>query len=231
MDKQLNLDDIVLIGRTFDEYARMFALDDDLLVSKTILDVASGVSSFCAEANSRGLNVTATDKIYTLSPFQIEQKCKQDLAKVVDQLPNILDLYVWNYFKDVQSLKIHRERAYKTFIDDLKAYGAKRYIPTRYPETEFSDNRFSISLVSHLLFLYENHLDYYFHKMAILELARITSQEIRIFPVVNLKGEQSAFIKPIMQDKDLERFRIRLEKVDYEFLKNGNEMMVIRLID
>lgn len=30
-----------------------------------------------------------------------------------------------------------------------------------------------------------------------------------------------------MQDKDFERFHMTIKKVDYEFMKNGNEMMVI----
>ena len=47
MDKQLVLKDIVLLGRTFDEYYRMFDLNDELLKKEKILDVASGVSSFC----------------------------------------------------------------------------------------------------------------------------------------------------------------------------------------
>jgi len=53
MDKQLILKDIVLIGRTFDEYYRMFDLNDELLKKEEILDVASGVSSFCTEACAR----------------------------------------------------------------------------------------------------------------------------------------------------------------------------------
>ncbi len=53
MDEQLNLENIVLIGRTFEEYSKMFDLDD-LPVSEHVLDVASGVSSFCAEASAKG---------------------------------------------------------------------------------------------------------------------------------------------------------------------------------
>jgi hypothetical protein len=50
MDKQLDLKNIALIGRTFEEYYRMFDLDN-LPTNEHILDVASGVSSFCAEAS------------------------------------------------------------------------------------------------------------------------------------------------------------------------------------
>jgi hypothetical protein len=38
----LKLDDIVLLGRTFDEYCRMFRLDETLLANECILDAASG---------------------------------------------------------------------------------------------------------------------------------------------------------------------------------------------
>ncbi len=226
MDKQLNLKDIVLIGRTFEEYYNMFDLDN-LPENEHILDVASGVSSFCAEANSKGYNVTASDRIYTSSPLEIEKKCKQDLDMVIKQLPDIADLYVWNFFKDIGALKALREKAYLLFIEDFKNYGTRRYMPAEYPSTDFIDNQFDISLVSHFLLLYENHINYDLHKKIILELLRITSKEIRIFPIVNLKGKKSSLVATLMQDKDFERFQISVKKVEYEFMKNGNEMMVI----
>ncbi len=226
MGKQLNLKNIVLIGRTFEEYYKMFDLDSSHK-NERILDVASGVSSFCAEASAKGYNVTASDKIYTSSLLEIEQKCRQDLDVVLKQLPEIVDLYVWNFFKDIQALKAKREKAYKLFIEDFKNHGTKRYMPVEYPSSGFIDNRFTTSLVSHFLFLYENYINYDLHKKIILELLRITSKEIRIFPVVNLKGEKSSLVDTLMHDKDFERFQISVKKVDYEFMKNGNEMMAI----
>lgn len=47
MDKQLDLKSIALIGRTFEEYLDIFELNNTLLKNEIILDVASGVSSFC----------------------------------------------------------------------------------------------------------------------------------------------------------------------------------------
>lgn len=227
MHKQLNLKNIALIGRTFEEYYNMFDLDD-LPGNEIILDVASGVSSFCADANRRGLNVTASDKIYSLSPSEIEQKCKQDLDMIIKQMPGIADLFVWNYFKDIESLKNQREKAYKLFIEDFRKYGSKRYVPVEYPATDFGSNQFNISLSSGFLFLYEEHLNYDFHKNTILELLRITSQEIRIFPIVNLKGKKSSLVNVLMHDRDFESLQMFIKKVDYEFMKNGNEMMVMK---
>ncbi|MCX9009832.1 MAG: hypothetical protein OIN66_01800 [Candidatus Methanoperedens sp.] len=227
MDKQLDLKNIVLIGRTFDEYYRMFALDD-VLKNETILDVASGVSSFCAEANAKGYNVTASDKIYTCAPSEIGQKCASDLDTVIKQLPDIADLYVWDYFKDIQSLKAQREKAYKSFIEDFKKHGRRRYVPVEYPAADFAHDQFTISLVSHFLFLYEDRLDYSFHRRTVLELLRITSKEIRVFPIVNLKGKRSSLVEPLMYDTDFQPFQISIKKVGYEFMKGANEMLVIK---
>ncbi len=204
----------------------MFDLNN-LPNDEQILDVASGVSSFCAEASAKGYNVIASDRIYTSSPLEIEQKCRQDLDEVMKQLPEVVDLYVWNFFKDMHALKAQREKAHKLFIEDFKNHGTNRYMPVEYPSSGFIDDQFNISLVSHLLFLYEDHINYDLHKKIILELLRITSKEIRIFPIVNLKGEKSSLVNTLMHDKDFERYQISVKKVGYEFMKNGNEMMAI----
>jgi hypothetical protein len=70
----LQLDRVVLLGRTFEEYRRYFRLEPDHLIGKSVLDVAGGVSSFCAEANNLGINVTSFDPIYSLSPEKIMER-------------------------------------------------------------------------------------------------------------------------------------------------------------
>ncbi len=224
----MKLEDIVLIGRTFEEYYKMFDLNNDLLNNESILDAASGVSSFCAQACAQGYHVTASDRIYASGSSEIEQKCRKDLDIVLNQLPGISDLYIWNYFKNIRSLKTNREKAYKSFIEDFKKYGTGRYVPVEFPVTKFQDDQFTIALASHFLFLYEDHLDYDFHKKTILELLRVTSKELRIFPVVNFKGKRSMFVESVMKDEDIGRFGISIKRVDYEFIRNGNEMMVIK---
>src|SRR5665811_467378 len=140
MDKQLDLKKIALIGRTFEEYYRMFDLDN-LSANEQILDVASGVSSFRAEASVKRYNVTASDRIYTSSPLEIEKKCRQDLDEVIKQMPGLVELYTWNFFNDIQALRGKREKAYKLFIEDFKKYKLKTYVPVEYPATDFIDNQ------------------------------------------------------------------------------------------
>lgn len=225
---KFELEDIVLIGRTFEEYYKMFELRE-ISKDNRILDVASGVSSFCAEANLKDYNVTASDRIYCFSGSEIEKKCAKDLKIVLEKLQDVRNAYKWGYFKDVDALRENRESAYKAFIADFKEKGNNRYIFTEFPKTQFKDNQFTISLVSHFLFLYDEHLDYEFHKKTILELIRITSNEIRIFPIVNLRYNRSSFVNELMQDPEFANYEMEIQKVDYEFLKNGNEMLKIKI--
>jgi hypothetical protein len=51
----LQLDRIVLLGRTFEEYRRYFLLELDDLVGKRVLDVAGGVSSFAPRQTNSAL--------------------------------------------------------------------------------------------------------------------------------------------------------------------------------
>lgn len=228
MDKRLNLNDIVLVGRTFDEYFKMFNINN-IDKSEKILDIASGVSSFCAEGNSIGYNVTASDRIYCFSAEEIEEKCANDLEDTLKKLSEVKDLYKWTFFNGIEDLKIHREKAYKRFIEDYKQTASKRYVNTVYPRSEFKDKEFTIALVSHFLFMYDEFLDYEFHKQVIKEIIRVTSKEIRIFPIVNLKGEKSLFAEEIINDKDFKGSDIGIIKVDYEFVNGGDEMLVIKV--
>jgi len=229
MAKQLELNDVALLGRTLDEYRRIFGLSDEELRGETILDVASGVSSFCAEANEGSGHVTASDRIYALPPAEIEARCLHDLALVMSQMPKVADMYVWDYFPDVAALARHRERAARAFLQDFAIHGASRYVPTEYPETDFADGQFTLALVSHFLFLYEDRLSYEFHRDTVIELLRIDSKEIRIFPLVNLKGERSALLDPLLRDPAFSGCRMMVERVGYEFLRGANEMLRIRV--
>jgi hypothetical protein len=212
----------------FDEYARMFRLDDATLHSTRILDAASGVSSFCAEANAQGYQVTASDRIYQFSADEIEQKCRRDLDNMLVQLSGVTHNYVWDYFPTLDALRAKREEAYRAFVADYRQHGNERYIPTTYPITQFADGAFDLTLVSHFLFLYDEQLDYDFHRRTLLELLRITTREVRLFPLVNLRTERAASVTQLLDDPVFAPYDIRIQRVDYEFIRNSSEMMIIR---
>src|SRR6266705_2914221 len=117
MKKGLVLDKVVLLGRTLEEYRHYFALDLEKLRGKAILDVASGVSSFCAEARGLGLDVTAFDSIYELTGEEIRRRCEPDLEQVIGAVGD-LNTYRWDFYRSPEALRSLRERAYQTFLAD-----------------------------------------------------------------------------------------------------------------
>ena len=116
MKKKINIDKGALIGRTFEEYEKIFRLSDFKLNTITILDVGSGVSSFCAEASKKGINVRAIDPIYDYDSSDLEVKCSKDLDLIIKELNSVEYLHIWEIFRSKDDLKRQREKAYKRFI-------------------------------------------------------------------------------------------------------------------
>lgn len=225
--EKINLDKVALIGRTFEEYERIFRLNDFKLKNITILDVGSGVSSFCAEASKRGMNVIAMDPIYDYNSSSLEKKCTMDLDLVIKELNGVEHLYIWDIFHSKEDLKNHREKAYKQFINHFRNNKNKLYASEKMPKTTFKNNQFDLIISSHLLFLYDYIFDYTFHKETIKEMLRICSKEIRIFPLVNLYGRRSTFLQDFLNDPSFKNYKTTIEQVDYEFIRGGNEFIKI----
>jgi hypothetical protein len=192
MEKKFNIDKIVFIGRSYDEYMKMFDLDLNYLKEERILDCPAGASSFTAKLSNNGYNVMATDILYGIDPDALEKKCQADLSKVMQSLSGVEGMYIWNYFRTPDELKKHRMAAYQTFINHYWKEMGNKYIKSELPKLPFENNGFSLILSSHFLFLYDDRLSYEFHKNSIQEMLRI-SKEIRIFPLIGLNGKKSLF--------------------------------------
>lgn len=225
MKAGLELNKVVLLGRTLDEYVRYFGLDLRALSGKRILDVASGVSSFCAEANELGIDVTAFDQIYCFSTEQIQQQCERDLDFVTSEIGKV-KAYKWDFYKNPQGMRAYRERAYKKFLEHYRQR-RDRYIFGSLPGIPCPDQQFDVTLVSYLLFVYEDQLDYEFHKRSLLEILRVTRGEVRIYPLVNFRAEPSKYIEQIKADKDFAPYEFAEVKTDFEFLANSNRFLRI----
>jgi hypothetical protein len=225
---KLELDNVILVGRTFSEYKDMFLLHN-IAKEQSILDAASGVSSFGAEARQNGYHVKSSDKIYMLEHNEINKKCAADLDNAIHKISDIKELYKWGYFKNLQDLKGTREYAYKLFLNDYKINKGKYYIYSEFPDSSFSNNEFDIVLVSHFLFLYDELFTYEFHKKVIKELCRIAKCEIRIYPLINLQGEKSKYVDLLINDSDFPCADFSIEKVNYEFVHGADSMLKIKL--
>jgi len=221
MKQGLVLDKVVLLGRTLDEYRRYFALDLDGLRGKAVLDVASGVSSFCAEANQLGIRVTAFDAIYELDGEQIRQRCEPDLDHVTDAIRD-LKTYRWDFYQSPEKLRGLRERAYKSFLADYHEHRGKRYVPGLLPKLPFTDGQFDVTLVSYLLFVYEDQFDYEFHRQSLLEVMRVTRGEARMYPLVSFEAVRCSYLDRLRDDPTLEHLCFEEVQTDFEFLANSN---------
>jgi hypothetical protein len=221
MKQGLVLDKVVLLGRTLEEYRRYFALDLESLRGKAILDVASGVSSFCVETRQLGLEVTAFDAIYGLPAEQIERRCEADLTHVTDAVRN-LKTYRWDFYKSVENLRRFRERAYRTFLADYRERPNAHYAPGHLPKLPFRDAQFDLTLVSYLLFVYEDQLDYEFHRQSLLEIMRVTRGEARVYPIVTFEAARSSYLERLQNDPALHHLGFEEVQTDFEFLINSN---------
>ncbi len=222
----LNLEKVVLLGRTLDEYTRFFALDLHSLRGRRVLDVASGVSSFCAEASAAGVQTTGFDRIYEFSAAEIQSRCAPDLDAVTRDIARART-YNWEFYKSPDGMRAYRERAYKTFLADYALHRGTRYITGSLPQLPFADGQFDVTLTSYLLFVYEEHFDYEFHKRSILEMLRVTRDEVRCYPVVTFEAKPSAHLERLMADPDLQGFRFEIHPTTFEFLLGSNRVLRI----
>jgi hypothetical protein len=116
----LQLDRLVLLGRTFEEYRRYFLLEPQEADWEDSLDVAGGVSSFCAEPNNLGIKVTAFDPIYSLSREGIKERSDPDLESVYRTI-GLVPTYLWVFYKNPDYMRALRERASAIFSRISKA--------------------------------------------------------------------------------------------------------------
>jgi hypothetical protein len=225
----MKLEKIVPYGRSLDEYLKMFNLSKTDL-QKRILGIGDGPASFNAEGTNLGYNLTSIDPIYEFSGAEILDRFNQVVDGIITQVQNTPNSWVWTYHQSPEALRKSRVQTIERFIEDYEL-GQKegRYLAEQLPNLKFSSQGYDLALCSHLLFLYSAQLDYQFHLDGILEMLRV-SPEVRIFPLLNLDLERSPHLDPIIQNLTARGYVTTIEKVDYEFQKGGNEMLVIQCL-
>jgi hypothetical protein len=218
----VKLNNVVPWGRSFDEYVRMFALNDEDL-SRRIADCAAGPSSFAAEMHERGGKVVAVDPIYEFSAEQIRERVETVADDMIGQVKGQMGQFVWEYIRSPEHLGEVRLGAMEKFLSDFETdVGRERYRVESLPRLEFADGEFELALCSHFLFLYSGRLTEEFHISAVRELLRV-AKEVRIFPVTDLAGRLSLHLPAVR-----EAFETELVEVEYEFLKGAKQMLVVR---
>ncbi|WP_249599306.1 class I SAM-dependent methyltransferase [Peribacillus frigoritolerans] len=224
---KLDLERIIFIGRTFEEYLDMFSLSVEELKGKKILDCPAGACSFTAVGNKSGLSVTACDIAYYHSSEDLKNKGLQDIEHAMEHMQKAKSNYIWTYFEDIEGLRKHRLNALKDCIKDMEE-SSDRYVPVTLPSLPFKDGEFDILLSAHFLFMYADRLDYQFHIETLNELLRVTKEEIRIFPIVDLEGKRYEHLDKLISYLADTGCTVEEVKVPYEFQANANSMLKIR---
>ena len=222
----VTLNEVIPWGRSFEEYSRMFALTGEDLAG-TILGCGDGPASFNAEATARGHTVVSCDPIYAFSPAEIERRVEDSYGDLIAQVRSNRNGFVWDHFHDPDHLGQCRLASMRRFLADFEAGKVEgRYITGSLPLLPFEDGEFDLALVSHLLYLYSEQLNFEFHRAAIEELLRV-AKRVLIFPLLTLDGKPSPHVEPSLDHLNAKGWRAEIVVVSYEFQRGGSRMLHI----
>lgn len=217
---------VVPWGRSLEEYIKIFKLTNSDLNNR-IISFGDGPASFNSEMTTLNKRVVSLDPIYQFTKAEIAQRIDETKKTVIEQIRKNKDNFVWKNIKNTNELKQIRMKAMSAFIGDFeKGKEEYRYIYHELPNpTKYSDLEFNLGLSSHFLILYSQ-LGLDFHLKSISEMLRIC-EEIRIFPLLNLNAEKSEILDDIINHFNSD-FTVSIESSNYEFQKEGNQMLVIK---
>jgi hypothetical protein len=226
------LDRIAFYGRTLSEYLMMFAINDVTLLKnyELILDCPSGASSFVAEATKCGINAVGCDPLFDRDVQSLSEQGEKDIEYVVKRVSEAPDLYKWDFYSSIEELREYRRSALRQFLSDYDSgVREKRYLKGKLPQLPFKDKSFDLVLSGHFLFTYSSKFDFSFILRAILELIRVCSREVRIYPI------QKSSLQPYDEMAELlsvleksHGINNEIMPVPFEFQRGSNKMLFLK---
>ncbi|MGZ0079826.1 SAM-dependent methyltransferase [Methylomonas sp. YC3] len=221
------LDKVVPWGRSYAEYVSMFSLSEADL-GRHILGCGDGPAGFNAELTQRGGHIVSVDPVYMFDVEQIKSRIAETYETVMAQtLENQRD-FIWDVIPSIEALGEIRMTAMDTFLADFELGKQQgRYLAGELPALPFEDRQFDMALSSHFLFLYSAHLSAEFHLQVVQEMLRV-AREVRIFPLLALDRVLSPHLSRVCEEFASLGFDVKIVKVDYEFQRGGDQMLVIK---
>jgi SAM-dependent methyltransferase len=198
---------IAFLGRSSATCLGNFALTLDDLAGSSTLDVGAGPGALAADANRAGHDVVACDPLYRLSHDALGLRGEAGLSVGRELIER--DRSAFGSEGQAEALLADRRSALDTFLGDYASGRANgRYLAGSLPHLPFADGAFDRVLCGHLLFLYDDRLDLDFHRRAIRELLRVARREVRLFPLNAFHGEESALLRPVLDELRPEGYRL-----------------------
>jgi SAM-dependent methyltransferase len=217
--------DCLTIGRTFAEYRRMLDLAPATLAGTTVLDCGGGAGAFTATANALGADATAIDPLYGPPAAELEPGLDEAVERTIEQVREKRDLFVWDYYGDVDTRERYLRAAYERFLADY-AHHPGWYVEGALPDIPLDTGSVDLAVVTNLLFLYDDRLDLEFHVAALRELARV-ADEVRVFPTHSLERGESIYVDECVATLRTDGTDAGLRTVPYEFQPGATEMFVV----
>ncbi|MBN2234112.1 MAG: hypothetical protein JW706_03115 [Opitutales bacterium] len=222
------LSSVVPWGRSYAEYVAMFALSDEDLKGR-ILGCGDGPAAFNAGLTGRGGSVVSVDPLYAFSAGDIRRRIAETTPLIMEQTRRNVHEFVWEQIRSIDELAAIRSSAMEAFLADYPAgIEEGRYVAESAPRLSFPDGSFGLALVSHLLFLYSDHLDLRFHIDTITELCRVCG-EVRVFPLLKMGATMSPHVEPVMDHFSRVGYEVGTVRVAYEYQRGGNQMLRVRV--
>jgi len=99
----------------------------------------------------------------------------------------------------------------------------KRYVKAELPKLPFDDGSFDLVLSGHFLFTYSHKFEFSFILSSIIELFRVCSREVRIYPLQKSSSEPYEHMADLLRTlKKQYRIAYDIVPVPFEFQKDSN---------
>jgi hypothetical protein len=169
--------------------------------------------------------VVSCDPLYGFDAGEIRGRIDATAPRLVALARQEADRFVWDDIASPEELGRVRMAAMASFLDDYDDGRREgRYLDRSLPELGFPDGAFDLALCSHFLLLYGDELPFEFHLAGVREMCRV-AREARVFPLLDMKGRRSRHLDGIIGALTAQGLDARVEPVDYEFQRGGNEML------
>ncbi|MFD2613261.1 class I SAM-dependent methyltransferase [Paenibacillus gansuensis] len=217
--------------RSYDEYVRMFDLDESALQGADVLDIAAGASSFTAEACQRGVRSVAADPLYGGTAQELVLRGREEIKVSTAKIERTAGQFDWTFYGNPSMHKDRRELALERFADDFQ-HRPDRYIAASLPTLPFEDESFDLVLCSHFLFLYGTQLDAEFHRQALKELLRVCRRggDLKIYPLVNLLFQPYPDLGIVLQEVNRDGVSVQQRMSRLPFIPGSDQYLCISKI-
>lgn len=217
--------DFLLWGHSSAQYQQMFDFTAPDL-NKKLLECASGFASFNAEMHREGKHIISCDPAYSLSRPNLENHFQIGLNNLRQYLEQNQQKIAWQQGQSVADVIKNNQNVLNKFMEDFSQGKQEgRYVAAALPHLPFDDNQFQLAICAYFLF-YATASSEAFILAAIKEMCRVAG-EVRIYPILNEKGEMPIQLPPVLLQLEQANYGIEIKQVNYEFQKGSNALLRI----